>query len=229
MGFEGRRVGDGGTRRPGKRRASSQGAKARPGNRRVAQWARDYVRLPGIPDEYIGQDGAPRAVWTRFFDAFASLSPSDIERRFGSADRHLREAGVTYRAPGETADRLWPLSHLPLLIDEADWQQLTRRHRAARANCWNWCWATSMARAAWWPRARYPPRPLPAAPNICARCAASNRRAAAISASMPPMSGAGPTGAGGCWATAPRRRRARAMRWKTGWCCRAPLPRSTNP
>ena len=54
-----------------------------------------------------------------------TLTPGDIERRFGSADRHLREAGVTYRAPGETADRLWPLSHLPLLIDEAEWQQLT--------------------------------------------------------------------------------------------------------
>ena len=53
------------------------------------------------------------------------LSPAEIERRFASADRHLREAGVTYRAPGETADRLWPLSHLPLLIDEADWRQLT--------------------------------------------------------------------------------------------------------
>ena len=104
---------------------SSQGSKATPANRRVAQWARDYVRLPGIPDEYIGQDGAPRTVWTRFFDAFAALTPAEIERRFGSADRHLREAGVTYRAPGETADRLWPLSHLPLLIGEADWQQLT--------------------------------------------------------------------------------------------------------
>src|SRR6201989_3232158 len=103
---------------------SSQGSKVRPGQRRVAQWTRDYVRLPGIPDEYIAQDGAPREVWTRFFDAFATLSPADIERRFESADRHLREAGVTYRAPGETADRLWPLSHLPLLIDEADWQQL---------------------------------------------------------------------------------------------------------
>ena len=103
----------------------SQGSKTTPANRRVGQWARDYVRLPGIPDEYIGQDGAPRAVWTRFFDAFAALTPAEIERRFGSADRHLREAGVTYRAPGETADRLWPLSHLPLLIDEADWQQLT--------------------------------------------------------------------------------------------------------
>src|SRR6202163_1004019 len=104
---------------------NSQGSKARPGNRRVAQWTRGYARLPGIPDEYIAQDGSPRAIWTRFFDAFAELTPGDIERRFGSADRHLREAGVTYRAPGEIADRLWPLSHLPLLIGEADWQQLS--------------------------------------------------------------------------------------------------------
>lgn len=94
-----------------------------PGSRRVARWIGHYAPLPGIPDEYIGADG-PRRVWTRFFDAFAGLSPADIERRFGAADRHLREAGVTYRAPGDSAERPWPLSHLPLLIDEADWQQL---------------------------------------------------------------------------------------------------------
>ncbi|WP_213771305.1 circularly permuted type 2 ATP-grasp protein [Bradyrhizobium sp. dw_78] len=104
--------------------AGSQENKARPGQRRMAQWMRDYVRLPGTPDEYIAEDGAPRAVWTRFFDAFAALNPADIERRFASADRHLREAGVTYRTPGDSADRIWPLSHLPLIIDEADWQQL---------------------------------------------------------------------------------------------------------
>src|SRR6195256_3386036 len=109
----------------GSGRGSSQASKPGPGNRRVAQWMRGYARLPGIPDEYLAQDGTPRAVWTRFFDAFAELTPGDIERRFGSADRHLREAGVTHRAPGETAERLWPLSHLPLVIDEADWQQLT--------------------------------------------------------------------------------------------------------
>src|SRR5215472_11167286 len=103
---------------------SGSAARARPAHRRVAQWMRDYARLPGIPDEYIGEDG-PRPVWTRFFDVFAGLSPAEIERRFGAADRHLREAGVTYRAPGEAAERLWPLSHLPLLIDEADWQQLS--------------------------------------------------------------------------------------------------------
>src|SRR6201991_509504 len=109
----------------GSGQGSNQEIKARPGQRRIAQWTRDYARLPGIPDEYIGEDGAPRAAWSRFFEAFAALSPADIERRFASADRHLREAGVTYRAPGETADRLWPLSHLPLIIDETDWQQLT--------------------------------------------------------------------------------------------------------
>src|ERR1700719_29471 len=109
----------------GSSRANGQGTRVRPGNRREGRRRRPYVRLPGIPDEFIAPDGAPRAVWTRFLDSFTGLGPAEIERRFGAADRHLREAGVTYRAPGESADRLWPLSHLPLLIDEADWQQLS--------------------------------------------------------------------------------------------------------
>src|ERR1051325_8245290 len=111
---------------------SSRGSKVRPGHRRGAQWTPDHVPLPGIPDEYIAQDGTPREVWSRFFEAFSSLTPADIERRFGAADRHLREAGVTYRAPGDAADKLWPLSHLPLLIGEAEWQELWQGivHRA---------------------------------------------------------------------------------------------------
>lgn len=104
---------------------AGHGKKPRPGSRRVAQWTRDYQRLPGIPDEFVAQDGVPRDVWTRFFDAFGALTPADIERRFGFADRHLREAGVTYRAPGDMSDRIWPLSHVPLLIDEAEWQQIS--------------------------------------------------------------------------------------------------------
>src|ERR1700732_2654421 len=104
---------------------NGQGIKAPPGSRRAGQGGGGDVPLPGIPDEYIAQDGTPRAVWTRFFEAFATLTPSEIERRFGTADRHLQEAGVSYRAPGKTADRTWPLSHLPLLIDEAEWRQLT--------------------------------------------------------------------------------------------------------
>jgi uncharacterized circularly permuted ATP-grasp superfamily protein/uncharacterized alpha-E superfamily protein len=104
---------------------AGQGKKPRPGSRRVAQWTRDYERLPGIPDEFIAADGTPRDVWSRFFDAFGALAPADVERRFGSADRHLREAGVSYRAQGDIADRTWPLSHVPLLIDASEWQQIS--------------------------------------------------------------------------------------------------------
>ena len=206
---------------------ATQGSKARPGHRRVAQWTRDYVRLPGIPDEYIAQDGTPRAVWSRFFDAFAALSPADIERRFGAADRHLREAGVTYRAPGESADRLWPLSHLPLLIDEADWQQLTAGI-AQRAQLLELVLRDIYGEGRLVAEGAIPAAAIAGSTEYLRPVCGIKPPGGRYLTSMPPMSAAGRTAAGGCWATARRRRRAPAMRWKTGWCCRARLPRSTN-
>ncbi|MGY4496588.1 hypothetical protein ACVWYH_000515 [Bradyrhizobium sp. GM24.11] len=102
------------------------------GQRRLAQWVRDYRRLPGIPDEFLGADGAPRAVWSRFFDAFGALATDEVERRFGMADRHLREAGVTYRAPGDSADR--PLVDQPFAASDrrGRLEAALRRHHPAR-------------------------------------------------------------------------------------------------
>ncbi|MGL4556601.1 MAG: circularly permuted type 2 ATP-grasp protein, partial [Afipia sp.] len=105
---------------------TDSGEKApRAAQRDLLDCTRGYAPLPGIPDEFLGAEGQPREVWTRFFDAFSTLSPGEIERRFASADQHMRDAGVTYRAPGEAADRSWPLSHLPLLIDEVEWKQIS--------------------------------------------------------------------------------------------------------
>ena len=206
---------------------SSQESKVRPGQRRMAQWTRDYARLPGIPDEYIGQDGAPRAVWTRFFDAFAALAPADIERRFASADRHLREAGVTYRAPGETADRLWPLSHLPLIIDETDWQQLTAGI-AQRAQLLEMVLRDLYGEGRLVADGAVPAAAIAGSNEYLRSVCGVHRRAVAICISMPPMSAVVPTDAGGCWATARRRHPAPATRWKIVWCCRALSPISTN-
>jgi uncharacterized circularly permuted ATP-grasp superfamily protein/uncharacterized alpha-E superfamily protein len=102
-----------------------QETKSRPRRRDVAGLTGGYAPLPGIPDEFIGPDGTPRPVWAHFFDAFSELTPGEIERRFASADRHMRDAGVTYRSPGETADSPWPMSHLPLLIGQAEWKQIS--------------------------------------------------------------------------------------------------------
>ena len=169
---------------------------------------------------------APRGV-EPFLDAFAALSPADIERRFASADRHLREAGVTYRAPGETADRLWPLSHLPLIIDEADWQQLTTGI-AQRAQL-----LEMVLRDLYGEGRLVTDGAVPAA-----AIAGSNEYLRAVCGvkppgnrylhSMRPMSAAAPTGAGGCSTTARRRRQAPATHWKIAWCCRAPFPISTS-
>ena len=153
---------------------AGHGKKPRLGSRRAAQWTRDYQRLPGIPDEFIAQDGVPREVWTRFFDVFGALTPADIERRFGFADRHLREAGVTYRAPGDMSDRIWPLSHLPLLIDEAEWQQISAAVMQ-RARLLEMVLADLYGEGRLIADGAIPAAAIAAVPSICVRSAASNR------------------------------------------------------
>jgi hypothetical protein len=131
----------------------------------------DCARLPGILTN-ISAGRRARGLEPVFRSLCRVRRP--ISSGASPADRHLREAGVTYRAPGETADRLWLLSHLPLIIDEADWLhppasrsaqllEMVLRDSMAMAGCRRWC----------------PPPPSPAATNICGRFAASNRRAGA--------------------------------------------------
>ncbi|HVL73197.1 MAG TPA: circularly permuted type 2 ATP-grasp protein [Beijerinckiaceae bacterium] len=85
------------------------------------EWTSGYAPLPGIPDEFVGADGNPHPTWRRFLRALGEIPPAELGRRFASADRHIRDAGVSYRAYGEETERAWPLSHLPLLLGEAEW------------------------------------------------------------------------------------------------------------
>jgi uncharacterized circularly permuted ATP-grasp superfamily protein/uncharacterized alpha-E superfamily protein len=88
-----------------------------------------YAPLPGVADEMVGTDGRVRAVWQRMLASLERMSPDDLANRFARADRYLRDAGVFYRAYGgkETgSERAWPLSHMPVLIDEEEWAALSR-------------------------------------------------------------------------------------------------------
>src|SRR5262249_35550464 len=85
-----------------------------------------YRPLPGIFDEMVDQARAARAHWRRLWAMVAGLPRREIGRRFPAADRDLHESGVfsrVYEDPAGAA-RPWPLSHLPLLIDAAEWQTL---------------------------------------------------------------------------------------------------------
>src|SRR5260370_4606135 len=85
-----------------------------------------YRPLPGIFDEMVDRDGRVRAHWQPLLAMLARLGPQEINRRFAAADRLLHDSGVFYRVYEDTsgAERPWPLSHVPLLIDAAEWQTL---------------------------------------------------------------------------------------------------------
>src|SRR5437899_7732351 len=77
-----------------------------------------YAPLPGIPDELLGADGAPKPHWRALFDALAEY---DIERGQAVAERHIRDLGVSFRVRDEAKERNWPVSGSPLLIEPSDW------------------------------------------------------------------------------------------------------------
>lgn len=88
----------------------------------------DYRLLPGVPDEMLDPTGALRPGWDRLMSAFDALGSTELAARFERADQYLRDAGVFYRKydGAEGKERAWPLAHIPLLIDEAEWLTISK-------------------------------------------------------------------------------------------------------
>src|SRR5262245_1923146 len=85
-----------------------------------------YRPLPGIFDEMVDRHGRVCAHWQPLLATLAALGGDEIDRRFAAADRHLHDSGVFYRVYEDAAglERPWPLSHVPLLINQTEWQEL---------------------------------------------------------------------------------------------------------
>jgi uncharacterized circularly permuted ATP-grasp superfamily protein/uncharacterized alpha-E superfamily protein len=92
----------------------------------LAQFVAGYRPLPGIFDEMMDGDGRVRAHWQPLLSMLAALGGDEINRRFVAADRYLRDSGVFYRVYEDAAgiERPWPLSHIPLIIEPAEWKRL---------------------------------------------------------------------------------------------------------
>jgi uncharacterized circularly permuted ATP-grasp superfamily protein/uncharacterized alpha-E superfamily protein len=85
-----------------------------------------YRPLPGVFDEMMDGDGRLRAHWRPLLSMLAALGEDEINRRCAAADRYLRNSGVFYRVYEDAAgiERPWPLSHIPLIIEPGEWQEL---------------------------------------------------------------------------------------------------------
>ncbi|MCV6595593.1 MAG: circularly permuted type 2 ATP-grasp protein, partial [Mangrovicoccus sp.] len=85
-----------------------------------------YQPSIGTADELFDAGGNLRTVWAGLLTEFAKLGPDGLRQRVGRAQQYLRDAGVFFRAydaDGPT-ERAWPLSHVPVLIPDSEWQVL---------------------------------------------------------------------------------------------------------
>ncbi len=92
--------------------------------RRIAAWLDGYRPAAGAFDELLGYNGSPRAHWTHLLETLARFSEEGLEQRFAAAGRRIDDMGISYRVPGESKERSWPLGRLPLLISEAEWRHI---------------------------------------------------------------------------------------------------------
>ncbi len=54
--------------------------------------------------------------------ALAEYEPNEIQQSFATADRRIRNRGLSYRVAGEENERVWPISRMPLLLTEEEWR-----------------------------------------------------------------------------------------------------------
>ena len=92
-----------------------------PAARRLSAWLKGYRPLPGVPDELFDEHGRPRDRWIAVLGEFAAHA----EGAFGLATRHLRDTGASHRVYGEDHEQSWPIDPLPLILDQAEWDQIT--------------------------------------------------------------------------------------------------------
>lgn len=85
-----------------------------------------YRPLPGVPDELVDAKGRIRPLWQGLAAHLDALSPAERTVHFARADQYLNDSGVFYRQYGAdgSTERRWPLSPVPVLVDEAEWLQL---------------------------------------------------------------------------------------------------------
>lgn len=92
----------------------------------VAALLDTYHPILGVPDELLDAKGTIRPAWQPLINHLSQLSAEDVTANFARADQYLADAGVYYRQYGDASAtvRNWPLSHMPVVIAEDEWQTI---------------------------------------------------------------------------------------------------------
>ena len=85
-----------------------------------------YPRAELRFDEMLDATGAPRAHWARIVDTLAGPELDRVRDRIATAERQIRDSGLTYNmyADPKGVDRPWALDTLPMIIPADEWASI---------------------------------------------------------------------------------------------------------
>ena len=86
------------------------------------RWIADYGRA--APSDVMASSDDP--AWTAMFEELAGVTGDDLGHARERVQRHAADIGTGFRIIGETDERPWPVSPVPLLIDAAEWAGIER-------------------------------------------------------------------------------------------------------
>ncbi len=86
-----------------------------------------YARARGAADELLDADAAIRPAWEPMIAHLSRTAPEKLGQDFLRGDQYLRDAGVFFRHydEGAASERDWPLSHIPVLLDQAEFAHIS--------------------------------------------------------------------------------------------------------
>lgn len=99
---------------------------------------KSYSRVDAY-DELVSDNGSPRTASRRLLGLMGAMDASEIADRCASADRAVREMGISFTVYSEDGniDRAWPFDLIPRIIRASEWRRVTeglaQRSRALNA------------------------------------------------------------------------------------------------
>ncbi len=84
------------------------------------------LRDPSVYDELSSDGVIPRPHWAPFVDSLKRIGSDELEKRWGRAQRRIRENGITYNIYNDPlgASRPWRIDLIPLLISADEWRYI---------------------------------------------------------------------------------------------------------
>jgi uncharacterized circularly permuted ATP-grasp superfamily protein/uncharacterized alpha-E superfamily protein len=84
------------------------------------------LHYEGAYDEVSADGVTPRPHWAHLMESLQAIGPEELGRRWGRAERRIRENGITYNIYSDPlgANRPWRIDIVPLLIPADEWRYI---------------------------------------------------------------------------------------------------------